>query len=631
MEAIPRRPYPPFSLSHQKSLSAPRRARLEKFLALLFTTVATWPLLWHLPQLTRLADPTLDDCIYYWNDWWVLESLRHGTNPFFCSEVFHPHGTSLVLSPLAFPLALFSAPFQMWLDPLHGAALATKLCMFASFPIAILGMARFLRRTFGMSPWPAFIAGCMFAFVPFRMLHLGRVHYLMGALVPWFLERLVAGLRDGELRAAFLCGAIFALAGACDASLLPEMGLAAGAVLLYEWQRRGELGPKLFLRRAALCLGSGGVLLAPLLIPMLLELRANPGVDVVSQLHFEGRPDPIQLAFSPDLNNLSWYLAPALHEGLLGAGSGLAEGSHENRVIWRAMHGGREASGIAVGASLLLLLGTGFACVRGMRKELWPFLGLAVLGFLLALGPFRQLGSDVLRMPHYWLAKFIPGLAAGRYVAANLRLFYLGLAILAAFGMRRMEVPRIASPPTRFLACAAVAGAIALAGWSARTWEYRPIRHEPVYQAIASDPGVGAIIDLPHDFRPNLRRMALGQILHRRAMCGGPVTRVRPEVVRAFTEELLAVARFQDPPPARSRLNPGLLREVAENQSQLVEKGVRFVILRRRLFKDATLREQIEAYLEAHEGLEIQEIDGHLLVRVQGPLARPTSGLSSDD
>jgi len=581
---------------------------------LLLSAIATWPLVGNVGALTRLPDPTLDDCIYYWNDWWVLSALQRGQNPLFCTEVFHPEGTSLVLSPLALPLAIFSIPFQLGLGPLHGAAVATKLCMFLSFPVAILGMARFLRRTFGVAPWPAFLAGCLFAFVPFRMLHLGRVHYLMGALVPWFLERLVAGIR-GASRGSFLWGGvIFAFAGACDASLLPEMAIAGSAVVVYEGLRSAGPGPRELLLRAAGVFGCGGLLLAPLLVPMLLELRANPGVDVVSQLRFEEEPDAVQLAFSPDVNNLGWYLAPSLHEGLFRAGSGLAEGSREKRFIWRVMHGGREASALSVLASGVFLAGGLLFVLAGLRRELWPFAALAALGLLLAMGPFRSLGGEVVRMPHYWLAKWVPGLAAGRYVGAYLRLFYLGASVLAAFGMMRLSL-RPGRPRLERTLLAA-AGLFACLGWLARPFVYAPIEHEPLYQALAQDPAPGAVVELPHDFRPNLRRMALGQILHRRAICGGPVTRVRPEVVKSYTEDFLIVPRWLDPPAPRPPDDPALRAEAAENEELLRARGVRFLLLRRRLLRDPLQREKTLAYLAAHEGLEVEEIDGHLLVRL---------------
>jgi hypothetical protein len=211
-------------------------------------------------------------------------------------------------------------------------------------------------------------------------------------------------------------------------------------------------------------------------------------------------------------------------------------------------------------------------------------------------------------MPHYWLAKGIPGLAAGRYVAANLRLFHLGLAIAVAFGVQRLW--KWAGPGLVGLA------ALACLGWWARPFHYRPLEHEGVYEAIAADPAPGAIIDLPHDFRPNLRRMALGQVLHGRRMCGGPVTRVRPELVRAFTEELLPVPRLLAPPAPRPLEDPELQAEIAENERLLAEIGIRFVILRRRLLRDPAHLARLRRYLECHANLSVREIDGHLLVRV---------------
>jgi len=592
---------------------SPRRRSLEHGLALVLTCLATWPLILELPFATRLSDPGLDDYIYYWNDIWVFRALFElGESPLHCSQVFHPQGTSLALSPLAMPLAVLSLPFQAWLVPLHGAAVATKLFLFASFPLAILGMARFLRRVFDVPPWIAFLGGCLFAFVPFRMLHLGRVHYLLGALAPWFLERLAAAVRPvlgrPPLGRALGAGAFLALAGACDASLLPELGFAGLALLVY-LQRELAIDLKYLAQRTALAYGSGLVFLAPLLVPMLLELRSNPGTDVVAELRFERNPTPIQLRFSPDLNNLLWYASPALHETFFGPGSGLAEGSQENRLIYGLMHGNapvttREA--VAAGGALLGVL---VLVGLGTRRRLWPFAALAVLGALLALGPFRRWGETVVAMPHYWLAKVVPGLAAGRYVAANLRLLYLGLSVLAALGAVRAGK----------LGHRALGGLLLLVavGWIARPFAFDPLRHEPVYELIAADPAPGAVIDLPHDFRVNLRRMALGQILHRRPLGGGPVTRVRPEVRAAFERDLLPVPRFQSPPPPRAAGDPELLGEVAENERLLAENGFRFVIVRRLLLRDPEFSRNLRPYLAAHPHLTVREIDGHLLIRVE--------------
>src|SRR5439155_13324362 len=141
------------------------------------------PLAAHLTSFDRLADRTLDDHVYWWDFWWLHEALlvRH-VDPFFCPLVFHPRGASVALSPFAFPVGLLALPLQSWLGVLPGAVAVVKLFGLATFPLALHGTSLLARRL-GVPFFASLLVGACFAFTPFRLIQLGRIHYLAGAFV----------------------------------------------------------------------------------------------------------------------------------------------------------------------------------------------------------------------------------------------------------------------------------------------------------------------------------------------------------------------------------------------------------------------------------------------------------------
>jgi len=573
------------------------------------TALATWPLAPNLFGLTRLTDSTVDDFIYYWNDWWVHRALfvRH-QNPLFCDEIFHPNGHSLAATPLAMSMALLSLPFQAALGSLHGAAVTVKLLAFASFPAAVLSMRCLLLRL-GVGAIAAFLGGCAYAFVPFRFLHLTRVHYLAGALTPWFLSLLLSSLREGGRRRIAACAVVFAFTAGCDASLLVEMGLSSAILLCFEARGSACLSRTLVRWIAVHLLAA--IMLAPLVLPLFREVRANPGADLSHLLHFEYEPQRNQRILSPDLNSLAYYLSPSLHENLFAPETVLGRGAEPTRNILHSFRppGDRPRLEMVAAAAAILWVG-GFALAGLRQRGALPFATLAVLGFALALGPCREIGGETVAMPYAWLAEVIPGLNAGRYPAAHLRLFHLGIAVLSALSLSR-SVPRwqLLSGALLVLLCTA---------WSQRTLRFEPIAHERIYLQIAADPSPGAVLDLPPRAEGARRKMALGQILHQRPLVNGPLTRVNPEEWRYFTEKLRVVPRCLRPPPPAFPDDPALLAEVSDNLDLLRRDRIRYLVIRRSLqLWDPTAFLWLEQYLRGHSGLTVSRVDGHLLVRVE--------------
>ncbi|MBM4013609.1 MAG: hypothetical protein FJ293_01420 [Planctomycetes bacterium] len=585
-------------------------------LALAAAAVASWPLVLHLGPHDRLADRTLDDHVYWWDFWWIREALlvRH-VDPLTCPDVFVPHGAELVASPLALPLGLLSLPLQALLGVVPGVVVAVKLFGFLLLALGAWSLSLFL-RALGVPAWIALAAGCLFAFTPFRLIQLGRIHYLAGAFIPLFLHATLQVCRGRGWRWCAWAGALFAFTAACDASTVLEMALAGGALAVFEWRRGTPLRTALL--RTLLCGIAGTALFAPFLVRLLAQARDNSAFDVASRLTFEDDPSVQQRILSPDLDGLAWYTAPVLHEATL-----MPPGERERPARLRSsarltadIHdrfrppvAGAAATAAAIVGGAILALALTTAALALTERGGGAWLALAVLGFLLALGPQRTFFGETIEMPYGWLARGVPGMAAGRYPAAHLRLFQLAGAVAAALGAA--AVGRALWLPVATVAAAYFTVA------PLRPFLFVPFTIEESHARMRDDPVPGTVLELPARHEITLRRMGFGQVVHGRRLLGGPLTRV-PPVARAFFEDEPFVARCMRPADP-AQLSPAqLAQEATENRALLARYGVRHVLIRRVLFEfNRESGAKLMAYLDATGLRRVPTGDGNALFVVE--------------
>jgi hypothetical protein len=122
---------------------------------------------------------------------------------------------------------------------------------------------------------------------------------------------------------------------------------------------------------------------------------------------------------------------------------------------------------------------------RQRRRVVWPFVALAVAGFVLSLGP------DGVRPLYAWLHEHVFGFQAIRAPARFAILVAFGCAALAAFGLASVAVrrPRLA---WTLVALMAIEYANAPLAYVAA-----PPTSTPVGQWLNNEPGPGAVIYLP--------------------------------------------------------------------------------------------------------------------------------------
>lgn len=226
----------------------------------LFTTVLTWPYVNYLRD--AVADPG-DPYLVSWILWWDYHQTF--TNPLnlFHANLFYPLRYTLAFSEHCYGIALpFFPLFALGFRPLTVHAVA----MFLGFALCGYGAFR-LARTLTGSEAVGWVAGIVFAFVPFRFHLLSHLPYLFAPWIPLLLEALVLFVRERSSKRAIWLGVAFFMNGITSVSLfsltLVPVALC-GAVLVtrYELWRDRQ-----FWRRAAVALSVAGIALLPFMLP----------------------------------------------------------------------------------------------------------------------------------------------------------------------------------------------------------------------------------------------------------------------------------------------------------------------------------------------------------------------------
>ena len=226
----------------------------------LFTAALTWP------YVTRLRDAVVDPGDPYlitWIMWWDYHQTFRDPLNLFHANTFYPLRYTLAFSEHCYGLALpFFPLYALGFRPLTVYAVA----LFLGFALSGYGAFR-LARTLTGSEGAAWVAGVAFAFVPYRFFLMSQAMYLFSAWIPLVFEALVLFARARTWRRAAWLGASFFMLGLTTVSwfalALVPLGLC-GAVLL---TRDGLWRDGAFWRRgaAALCLAS--LALLPFMLP----------------------------------------------------------------------------------------------------------------------------------------------------------------------------------------------------------------------------------------------------------------------------------------------------------------------------------------------------------------------------
>ena len=264
------------STQHQ---AEPARSKLVRFLRhrlapellvviafCLFTAALTWP------YVTQLRDAVVDPGDPYlisWILWWDYHQTF--TNPLhlFDANLFYPLRYTLALSEHSYGIAVLFFPlFALGVRPLTVQAIA----MFLGFALSGYGAFR-LGRTLTGSTMVGWVAGIIFAFVPYRFHLMSQVAYLFSPWIPLAFEALVLFARERSRKRAAWLGLAFFMTGLTTVSWFSFLLIPFAMYLIVLATRYRLWGERRFWQRGIAALAAAVLLLTPFMLPYYLVAR----------------------------------------------------------------------------------------------------------------------------------------------------------------------------------------------------------------------------------------------------------------------------------------------------------------------------------------------------------------------
>jgi hypothetical protein len=493
--------------------------------------------------------------IFFWNLWWVRHAIFDlHVSPLYTNFVVYPIVSPLAGHTLAVLWGILSAPFQM----VFGLIPTYNAIVVLSFVLAGVAMYAFVRKHVQRAS-VALLAGLIFAFTP-AMIQRASVGHLDKLSIFWLPLCLLLWDKVIETRRwtwAVITGLCLYLSWLTDFQQTMWTLLLLGPYVLFTLikPRRHEDTEHQKKLRVSVPLWLVAIMLAAFIIPALFAplpqlLEAN------------------KLNYPPARVEETAYFAFQVQNLFTRSGNG----------------------DFTIGLLLPLLALISIPFIR-RDGERWFWLIMAIGCFILALGPFVEIGGTRIDLPYALLHRVL-----GNQYRTPLRFMtpaVLALAMVVCLTLDRTVfrwkrlIDRVWVP--RVLA----AGLMVLFIWDYDLLKPFPITVMPDYEAyrsIAQTPGDFAVLELPIGVRTGFAMVGRGEMLqyyapfHQRPTPTGYLSRLPNEVLDYF---------YSDPLLGALTLSRGLPPqvEVDAQLSQLIrEWNIGYVVLHTELLENGRIK-----------------------------------------
>ena len=494
----------PRTLSRPSSRPRPWRA------AALYTLVGlllTWPTV--ASFATHVPGDGIDDPALAWNLWWIFSRLVEQLNPdiFHVGWMFHPIDINLAFYTLTPLNGLLSVPLQAGLSPVP----SINLVLLSSFVLGGFGayllvlelLAGLPDRSRPQSPGHvdeivALLMGLFYAFASAKLFYvgLGQFNIASSQWIPFcvlYLVRLghTPSARNGALAALFLV--LQAWSELTYASFL----IIFAALYFAAQMVTGDSGLGLFAgrrsagRRTAL---RGMLLVAALFVVGILPFLWAMIPDMVREGDFFGSGGGFADIFSADLMG---YLVPTRLHPLFGEWTaGLPFPNDKGQHIYI----GYTVMFLAILGVLELIRQSD----RAARRQGWFWLISLLWFWSLTLGPSLRWAGQPLPIPGpFALISRLPFFSGNRYPSRYSVLLLISVAVLAAYGLRRLLAHKRSLRLRRPLFIVLLAGLMIFEHLSVPL-PLNDFRIPPIYAEIQAD-GDGVLLELPTGWRNGAR------------------------------------------------------------------------------------------------------------------------------
>lgn len=235
------------------------------FIAL--TALMTWP--WVTRLRDACADPG-DPYLVSWILWWDYHQTFTAPLHLFDANIFYPLRQTLAFSENDYGISLLFFPlFALGFQPLTVNSIAT----FLGFAFCGYGAFR-LTRTLTASNGAAWMAGLVFAFIPYRFHLLSQLHYVFTGWMPLALEALVLFARERSPRRTAWLAVAFTMNGLSCVSWFVLSLVPLALSLIFLSIRYRLLSDRKFWMRGAIAASASILVLLPFMLPYYLVSKA---------------------------------------------------------------------------------------------------------------------------------------------------------------------------------------------------------------------------------------------------------------------------------------------------------------------------------------------------------------------
>jgi len=550
-------------------ISPDRRDSLKAlcvFIAL--TLVMTWPVAAR-PFWVRV-DSEFDIALFWWNLWWVKRAVWNlRTNPFWCSYLMYPHGVSVVFQAPSYIYAFLSIPVQLLFGFERGVPLSTNLVLLGSTILTGWGTWLLARKITGDAR-AAYIAGCIFAFSPFRFYHTARPHLICTEFLVFYILLFWIALDNKRKSYATAAGLLFAaiVYSSPTYTLYAVWMSVFVAVRFFIINRRDW---KKLIPQSAISASIAIILSLPWLFA---AMKVIGGSDAVIERKYKEL-----VRYSGDI---AGYFFPGKVLKLLGPALGKIGDGH-----W-----GVVGSEIFIGYSVLALVIV--AAIYYLRRGAGFWLSSALIFWLISLGPRLKVAGRVLfPLPYELLMKLGPIAYLDRAPCRYFVLTLLCFSVAAAFGAKA-----ISAEGKRRWAYYVIAAFILIEFFQAPL-DMRAIEFPDLYRRMRRDPEYYAVLDLPMEAPFAQRYARLYQTMHQKPIIHFIIPRQRPRY--DFFEDNRFFKDVFDPMPLIEHPDEAVL---AANRDMLVKSKIKFVIIHEKLM-DPIIYGLVNDLLLRHKPAEI--------------------------
>ncbi len=541
---------------------------------LLATVVMTWPYAAH---LSDSIPPQWDPPLQIWVMRWVQHALHTNPSHLYDANIFYPLSQTLAYTDSNVPAALIGSPIFI----LTGNAILTyNLLLLGTFVLAGCGCCALVSHITGNRA-VGFLAGLVYAFLPYRYDHIWHLNQLSHAWTPWAVLALLLLIARPGWRTALAFGALTGIQVVSSFYVGFQLLFALGILLIVLLIADHRARTLRFGAWFAVAVVIGAAIILPLALPY-LQVREDQGlVRALDEATYAGAMPGSYLKVP--MKNRVW--------GWL----------NDEHIL-----AGEDTLFVGGIATLGALLGIGF----GLRRKPALTIGLlliALIGFIISLGPvWNARDGGTTPLPYQFLFDHFPFFGAMRVPARFGVLVNFAVVVLAGIGAAYAYEylrPRLQWPwlngaiITAALACLIL---LELNATPIRVESFQAYAKSDVGAWLAQQPDDGVVLYLP---QPIPNQYANAKYMLESTQHWHPLVYGYSGFVPARQQEFVSLF-VGDLPRSDGTVANNVSFVNAENAGLLNDLGVRYLVVEESGYKREDWNAVLAQLAAAHDTLE---------------------------